>query len=47
MAANQPYNKALQTDKVNLAWLLHSKSHASLSLPLSLVVRRQIREILH
>ena len=33
-------NKALQTDKGKLSCLLHSQSHASLPLPLSLVVRR-------
>lgn len=32
-----PSNKALQTDKGKLSCLLHSQSHASLSLPLSLV----------
>jgi hypothetical protein len=32
-------NKALQTDKDKLSCLLHSQSHASLPLPLSLVVR--------
>jgi hypothetical protein len=38
-------NKALQKDKGKLSCLLHSQSHASLPLPLSLVVRRQIAEI--